>query len=292
MLALGELCGRRREDRDTGYFTIKELTRVMQELCQIDATARASLPGLSRSRADIIIPGGAIAQTLMELFGIERIELTRNGLKQGMQYDYMMSRGYTTFDTRDAAVEALALRCRYDRGHAETVKKYCGWIFDGLGAVGIHDLDENARNLLTNSAILHDIGEIVSYENHNVISQALIEGSNLAGFTSRELRSMGIMVRLHHGKYFGPKDAAFDGMDPKEIETVRKCGLVLRMADVLDRHRTDSISGIRITTDGTWVEMELVSEDVPTMEMWKLEKLRGEFVRVFEHPLSIRHSSL
>ena len=274
LIALAEMCAARRGDSDSSYLTLSELRELMPSVRSRDLVGRYSIPGLGKGRADIIVAGGAVAEELMSLFGIERMEISQKGLKQGMQLDHMLSQGYTIFGTRDSSVRALAHRCQYDEEHAETVNRNALRIFDQARELGLHRMDDGYRNLLSCAAILHDIGELVSYTNHNVMSQVIIEHADLVGFSINEIRDMGLMVRFHHKKFPGGKDPRLASLSREEALCVRECAMFLRIADVADRHRNRAIKDIRLSMSGGSLVVDLVSDEDPRMELWSLEKLR------------------
>ena len=281
LIALAEMCAARRGDSDSSYLTLSELRELMPSVRSRDLVGRYSIPGLGKGRADIIVAGGAVAEELMSLFGIERMEISQKGLKQGMQLDHMLSQGYTIFGTRDSSVRALAHRCQYDEEHAETVNRNALRIFDQARELGLHRMDDGYRNLLSCAAILHDIGELVSYTNHNVMSQVIIEHADLVGFSINEIRDMGLMVRFHHKKFPGGKDLRLASLSREEALYVRECAMFLRIADVADRHRNRAIKDIRLSMSGGSLVVDLVSDEDPRMELWSLEKLRPDFRKLF-----------
>lgn len=286
-IALAELCAARRGDRDANVVRLSELVPLMEHLCCLDMQERLKVPGMSKSRADIIIPGGAIAQELMTVFGIDSVYISRNGLKQGMMLDHQMSNGRTVFNARESSVRALAHRCSYDKGHAETVERNAIILFDRMRDIGLHDLDMQWRSLLSCSALLHDIGEIVSYSNHSIVSQMMIENADLQGFTMEEIHDMGLIVRNHHKKFPGSKDRRFSGMDRDEIRDIRVCSIILKMADVMDRHRNRSVRGFSIALDKDVVKLRLSADEDPSMEMWSLGRIAPDFKKVFGFDLAI-----
>lgn len=291
LLSLADLCAAARGDKDASYVDLKELEALMPRLCSMDMEARAKVPGMSRSRADIIVPGGAIAQSLMAQFGIRRMRVSRNGLKQGMMIDHVLTNGQTVFSARESSVRALAHRCRYDQPHAKAVERNALALFDRTRELGMHSLDAQWRSLLACSAVLHDIGEIVSYSNHNAISQMMIENADLQGFTVPEIRDMGLIVRNHHKKFPGPKDQRYAGMPKDEVEAVRVCSILLKMADVMDRHRDRSIRGFTLTRSGGSVMLRLSADEDPSMEMWSLERIAPDFKKVFGCSLTVERDS-
>lgn len=280
-IALAEMCAARRGDRDASYLTLDELSSLMKTVRSKTLEERYSIPGLGKGRADIIVAGGAIAEELMVQFGIKRIAISNRGLKQGMQIDHMMSHGFTMFDTRDASVRALACRCGYDKQHAEAVCRSALQIFDQTKRLGLHSMGGQMRNLLASAAILHDIGEFISYTNHNELSQIIIENSDMVGFNCDELHYIGLMARFHHNKFPGPKDKRLSGIPPNMALSIRQCSMFLKIADVLDRHRNSTITNIRLSRKAGTIVIGVECDGDPSMEFWRLDKIKGDFRKLF-----------
>ena len=291
LIALAEMCAAMRGDHDSSYLTLSELRQLMPTVRCRDVVGRYTVPGLGKGRADIIVAGGAIAEELMSQFGIERMSISQKGLKQGMQIDHMLSHGYRIFGARDSSVRALAHRCQYDEAHAETVNSNALSVFDQAKALGLHNMGDGFRSLLSCAAILHDIGEMISYTNHNIMSQVIIENADLVGFSINEIRDMGLIVRFHHKKFPGSKDSRLSSLPKDEALAVRQCAMFLKIADVADRHRNHAVRGIRLSRDLGSVRVELISDVDPCMELWSLEKIRPDFRKLFALDLVPAHSA-
>jgi exopolyphosphatase/pppGpp-phosphohydrolase len=121
----------------------------------------------------------------------------------------------------------------------------------------------------------------VNYSDHHILSQMMIENSDMVGFDTAELRDMGLMARFHHKKFPGPKDRNLRGLSPKESVEIRQCSLFLRMGDILDRHRTSSIEGITLENAGGTAMLRFTCSEDPSMEIWRMEKIKGDFERLF-----------
>lgn len=281
MMALAEICAARRNDDDSSYLRLDELEAALDHIRSLDLAGRYSVPGLGKGRADIIVAGGAIAAELMSLFGIQVLEVSPRGLKQGMQIDFMMSRGYTNFGAREASVMALASRCHYDRKHAEAVCRNAQSIFDQSKGLCIHSIGDQRRNLMACACILHDIGEMVNYTNHHVLSQIIIENSDMSGFSCNELREMGLMVRFHHKKFPGPKDPTLSQFTREEAQEIRMCAMFLKIADVLDRHRNSAVRDIRLRLGDGCLCLGMIADEDASMELWRLDKIRSDFRKLF-----------
>lgn len=287
MINLAEMCAARR-DGDSSYMDRKELSQLMKDLCERDAEERYEIPKLNPGRADIIVGGGAIAEALMNLFDIERMYISDSGLREGMQIDYLLGRGRKDFNIRTSSVMTLARRCGFNEVHAEKVKNHALAIFDRLKELGIHEMDADYRELLGYAATLHDIGEFISYNKHNVHSYTIMVNSNMPGFTGMELEEMALMARYHHKKFPTENHKYLRCLPHAVARNVMMCALILRMADVMDRHRSSPIGNIKLRKMGNSVLTVLESEEDISMEVWKLEELAENFESVFGYRLRIR----
>jgi len=242
---------------------------------------------MNPARSDIIVSGGVIAEELMHLLGIERVEISENGLREGMEIDYLISNGPTNFNVRESSVLNLANRCQYDRAHAETVRKNALVLFDRMKGAGIHNMDDGMRMLLSYACVLHDIGEFISYQRHHLHSYVIILNSYLRGFDNEELRLMALMARFHHGS-FPPKDSKlFRDMDPDRVADLLKCAFMLKISDVLDRRRNSAVDSVGMSLSRGTATLSLRSRSDISMELWKLRTIRGDFKRVFGLDLEI-----
>ena len=290
MIALAEMCAAKRGDNDSSYMMYYELVELMKDLYSKGLDDRKDIEGMNPARADIIVSGGAIAEELMYLLGIDRIEISSNGLKQGMEIDYLLNNGHSNFNVKDSSVRSLANRCSYDQTHAETVQRNALRLFDLMKGEGMHSMDDEMRMLLSYASFLHDVGEFISYNKHHIHSYTIILNSYLPGFVDEELKIMALLAKFHHKKFPGVDSKYFRDMDAEEVDSILKCAMILKMADIFDRHRTSSIDGLEIEVRDGSMELKLVSEHDLSMEMWKLKTIKDDFERVFGVSLKVLRS--
>ena len=286
MIALAKMCAAKR-DGDSSYMMYYELVELMKELYSKDADGRKEVLGMTPARADIIVSGGAIAEELMYLLDIDRIEITENGLKQGMEIEYLLTSGHTNFNVRESSVLNLANRCNYDRAHAETVRRNALLLFDEMKRQGVHDMGDEARMLLSFASLLHDIGEFISYPKHHFYSYLIIINSFLPGFDNEELKKMALLAKFHHKSFPDKESKQFADMDDDDVSDILKCAMMLKIADILDRHRNSSVDAIGISVSPDAVTICLESESDISMEIWKLKTTEDDFKTVFGLDLMI-----
>ncbi len=145
------------------------------------------MPGLPPSRADIVIPGAAILETIFECLEIDIPPDNERGLKEGLLVDHLTRRGllppHGEVPVREQSVARLALNCRAAGAHSLHVADLAEQLFDSGRAIGLHDLGGDERELLGYAARLHDIGTFVAFSNHHLHSQYLIANASPPGST-------------------------------------------------------------------------------------------------------------
>ena len=157
------------------------------------------MPGINPNRADVIIAGAAILQTIMEEQGFESVTISNRNLQNGILVDYLMrthpQKAGARLSTREESVLQLARFCRFEEKHSRHIAKLALELFDSARAIGLHDAPPVSRELLYYAALLHDIGIFISFANHNAHSHYLIRNTELLGFTEREIE---LIAALDH----------------------------------------------------------------------------------------------
>ncbi|NMB91021.1 MAG: Ppx/GppA family phosphatase, partial [Chloroflexi bacterium] len=78
----------RKIERDD-VFTYAELNAIIQYLRSLSMAERREVPGINPERADIIVPGAAIIDVIMQETGIQTLRISDRGLRDGLLMDYL-----------------------------------------------------------------------------------------------------------------------------------------------------------------------------------------------------------
>jgi exopolyphosphatase/guanosine-5'-triphosphate,3'-diphosphate pyrophosphatase len=121
----GKTSASRGADGQSPAMKAAALSAVAKKLCSLSVDERRKIPGINPQRADIIIAGAAILQTLMEELDMEEITVSGRGLLEGMLQDYLTRGAYGYLDdsisTREQSVLQLARSCGFNERHARRV---------------------------------------------------------------------------------------------------------------------------------------------------------------------------
>lgn len=74
---------------DGSYLTYKAVEQVCSQLLSMTNKERASIKSIGASRADLVMPGCAVLQGILDCFPVERLRVADRGLREGMLYELM-----------------------------------------------------------------------------------------------------------------------------------------------------------------------------------------------------------
>ncbi len=282
---LAELAGARPDERGVSRLPVSDMRRVMDQLARMSYAERIEELGLREDRADVILPAAVVYERLATLAGAREMVVPNLGVKEGALLDLVdeLTTGVAHQDRRERLVRsgALSLGRRYlfDEEHGRHVARLALALFDRLAEV--HELGPDDRRLLLASALLHDVGQYVSYRKHHKHSAYLIVHSELPGIAPRELPLVALVARYH--RRAGPKDAhyLFGDLDDSEKDRVIRLAALLRVADALDREHLQRVGDMQPRVMDGRLELRPEGEGDFLLEKWALEKKGRMFADVF-----------
>src|SRR5689334_5284058 len=180
-----------------GYFVSREaLGELIEQFTDLEPSERGSVAGIKASRGDLILAGALVIDGVLEAGGFEGFEATEAGLREGVFFERLYPDGLSA-DVRRDAVRNLAAQYDTDFAHSEHVARLALEMWDALGAFDLHPGDPGERELVWATAMLHDIGVAVDYDDHHKHSRYLILNAGLPGFSPRETALIGQAARYH-----------------------------------------------------------------------------------------------
>ena len=273
--------------------TLAALQAVVRLLCALPLAERRTFAGINPARADIIIAGAAILETLMEVLDIPELRISDRGLREGLIEDYLRRThsdlpGDLTI--RERSVLQLGRACQFEEVHAAAVTKLALQLYDSAAGVGLHRFGPAERELVGHAATLHDIGAFLSYTNHHAHTYYLIRNADLLGFDQTEIAVMALLARFHR-KGFPSKAEHPDyaALDRRSRRVVRGLSPLLRLAESLDRSHAGVVEGVAFEPlDADRVALNICAARDCQLELWGVQANAALFERVYKRKLVVR----
>ena len=247
------------------------LDAIIRQLSEQPLAQRRRIAGLSRDRADIILPGALVIRAVLRRLGQNELTVSESGLREGLFFEeFWRDLPYPVVpDLRGFSVLNLARFFDYQAEHAEHVKHLAGRLFDQLQP--LHGYGALEREWLMAAATLHDIGTAIRYNDHHKHSQMLIASSGLPGYTPREVAIIALLTRYHRKGTPGAGEFA-SLLQTGDEAKLRHLAALLRVSEYLERGRSGAVRDVQASWDKKQIVLSLVAAENAAVEVWVTQR--------------------
>ena len=305
--------------------TLGQIKRMNRRLSGMTVRERSRVPGLEKDRADIVIAGGLLLETILAELGAKEITTCDWSLREGLILNHLRKHAteYQAIESRLASLDSadgsepsasssvktagpldvrarsilsVARRYDYDAPHSHHVARLARRIFDDTQ--DLHGMGDHERSLLEYAALLHDIGYHIAPNNHHRHSLYLIKNSEMPGFTGNEIAVMAAVVRYHRGSL--PKKPTnarmrrehedFLSIERSQRPVVMRLSAILQIADGLDRSHRQLVRDLRCEVAGNTATIYLECDNESELELWSVDRKARWFREIFR--VAVRFESI
>ena len=252
--------------------TTAEVEQLLEWLSTRSAEQRLSVVGLNPERSDIILAGLAVTAELLDVADARAVTVSAFGLREGLLLEMA---GATTPTGSDPlrTLREFVERCQGDRRHVEQVRYLALLLFDQLGEALGCEPEEQA--LLEAAALLHDVGQLVSYRRHHKHSFQLIMHADRLPLGPRDRLIVALVSRYHRKGGPRKKHPDYAQLPPADQAIVRRLSGLLRIADGLDRGHSAVVETVTCDMDDDQLTVRvaprLVNADL-SLELWGAQR--------------------
>jgi exopolyphosphatase / guanosine-5'-triphosphate,3'-diphosphate pyrophosphatase len=269
----------------------KQIRRIRKEAASLDLERRLLMPGMDPRRADLVVAGAILLDTIVRRLGASELTLCDLALREGLVLDYIRSHRReiahvdTIPDVRRRSVLELAERCHYQAEHAQHVVRMALAIFDQTRER--HGLSDREREWLEYASLLHDIGAHISFERHHRHSYYLIKNGDLRGFHPDEIDVMALVARYHRRGTPRKAHDEFARLSGPLRRTVRTLASILRVAESLDRSHAQVVSALELRDQNGAVALQLHARSDAELEVWATTRHLQPFEQLVQKPVKL-----
>ncbi|HEX8252112.1 MAG TPA: Ppx/GppA phosphatase family protein [Thermoanaerobaculia bacterium] len=265
------------------WLSRKRLREVIDALTPLSASERARRFAIDERRAETILAGAIVLDEIMRKLDIEQLRACDAALREGIVervLDEVRQPPKKGDSVRRTSVLGLVDRSDVERAHAVHVARLALRIFDQTEE--LHRLRTGERELLEYSALLHEVGTHVSYQDHQQHSYYLISHARLRGFTTDQVAIVANVARYYRKTTPSDEHENFAQLSPSQQEVVRKLVAILRIADALDRGRRRAVRDVGVDAEDGTVRFRVRLRGDAEVELASAAKRAKYFGKVFE----------
>ncbi len=266
-----------------------EFTHTYNMLKSLELDRKKKIRGLSSGRADILPSALAAVAAFKKYMNLGDIVISGSGLRTGIIFNYAVP---TTMDKPISDILGYSLAGLIEfygcnKQHTEQVVDLSIQLFKQLRV--LHKFPRQHLKILKVAASLHDAGRRVDFYNYEKHSGYAVMNANIYGLSHRDtvlaafVAANTSMEDINLAEWAKYRDLVTDD----DIEAVKKMGVMLRIADSLDRSMTSAVKGINCDILGDSVIMKTELNGDAALEINSALQIGQDFRKVFKKNLEI-----
>ncbi len=267
----------------------EEYDEIYGKIRAMDLDKKKRIRGISSSRADILPAALAIINAFMHYCNFERFTVSACGLREGLMFNYAMPMTVERpiSDVLGYSLNTLVKYYGCNQNHVDHTVMLSIQLFKQLRV--LHKFPRQYLKILKVAATLHDAGETVKYYDYHKHSAYIILNSQLYGISHREIVLAALVCVAHKSDDLNMSDWAKykDYVTEDDVDAIRKLGIILRIAESLDRSMSGCIHGINCDVLGDSVIMKTEVDGDATLEIKDALNAGSDFKRIFHKNLEI-----
>lgn len=266
---------------------VGEVEVLLRRIADTPMRERRRLAGLSRERADLIVPGGAILLAVMRRAQAPRLRVSGRGIRDGALYARVLGDdGEGPLPIVERSAENVLARYAGTPRHARQVTALAMTLFDAAVTHGL--LSPALRPVQFVAAMLHRIGVYVNYYGYDQHTFYLVLSSQIYGLSHEEVviaalaasfKSRSAMRRLALPVKPLVREADFT--------SAARMGVIARLAEALDRRHEGRVESLAALLGPDTLELRLRLRADSAVEIAATQSLEPHVVKNFGRSLRI-----
>ncbi|MBR2989094.1 MAG: Ppx/GppA family phosphatase [Clostridia bacterium] len=266
-----------------------EFTNVYDMVKELEPDKRARIKGLNADRADLFVSALAVIKSFIDVTSFESLTVSGAGIREGILFAHSVPSTVEKPLNDVLGYSAQTLMSFFDVNvaHSEHVCNLAIQLYKQLRV--LHKLPRPYVKVLRIASLLHDSGSRVKFYDRYRHSLYFILNSNLYGASHRDIVLAAFVAQGARRDEFSQAEwAKFKDMVKEEdLVAVMRLGVILRIAESLDRSQSSVVKTLNCDVLGDSVIMKTEVDGDASLEIKDAMNAGGEFARAFKKNLEI-----
>lgn len=256
----------------------QQVTSLFNHLRALPQDKRKKEPGLSKDRADVIVPGFAILTTIFKTIQATHYLICGAGLRDGVFHKlFFPEQPLLQHPLAYSVNNILALHTAVPKEHVEYISSLATKIL-----IELQPKDAGIDRLmlyLETASKLHRIGATIDYYDYSKHTFYLIVHSHLNGLTHKEILIVAAIASYKSKSKTRNELKEFNTLiSAHDFQLICKLGMILQLAAALDKSETQSIDQLRLRVVGDRLVIAAhTSKTELKIEQVKVQEIAGDF---------------
>ncbi len=231
MQALAEILDTRHQPAS---ITLNFMQEIQHKLIAGKKIDHIEIKGLARERTPVFASGLAILIAIFECFHLQKLQLSRGALREGLLYEMLPE--MRKMNIRQRTVNSISKRFHIDQPHANRVIRQAEFLFKHFRKTW--QLSDADLELLVASCALHEVGLLLEYKCHPQHGAYIIKHADLPGFEQADQQ---LLIALIGNCKLDISTETLHNQSATNYYKASRLLTILRLAIILCHRRRDDV---------------------------------------------------
>ncbi|GIO35421.1 phosphatase [Paenibacillus antibioticophila] len=254
-----------------------------ETLPQLSLEKRRKIDGLSKARADIIVPGILILQAVFDRCQASCCLVSGTGLREGLLQDTLGIDIPPASEVLQRQTESLlAFHTRTPQAHFHQISRYAEQLYKAIDK----DADPAVTGLVKAACMLYKIGGAIRYHQYDKHTLYWLTHAPLGALNHREAILCAFIADFpsNHAKKLNLEEYA-ELLKEKDEEEILRLGSLVELSIALDAGETQKIEEMETEITEDTLLLKLKSRSHPYLETRQLEAAVKNFKKAWGRKL-------
>ncbi len=273
-----------------------DIREITNQLGKLSLKQRQLVEGLSKDRADIIIPAAEAISTLMEVTNAKRFIMSKKGLRDGLFYDELFQQLNITFfpNVAEESFYQLTQEYRININHVKYLSKLATQLFHEIKDHFKPELQEEDLRLLHLSCRVLYLGEFISHEASSQHTFYLLMNLSIDGLTHYERLKLALIASFKSKGTLLTYITSFQNWFSKaEFEKIEMLGAILKFSYSLNSTKRELFSTIKLSSvNKDQIKIILSYKGMAYFEEIQAQKYKKHLERIIKKQIKLQFCNI
>jgi len=268
----------------------RDIAQVKTIIAPYSYSELQKLEGLSKDRADTIIPAIEVFQGLCEIVNASSFILSRKGLREGVLYKeaHEQSQGTMYPNVVERSFQELVDDFEINLIYVQQVTRTATMLFQHLRVDALPTLTDDDLELLRKGAQVFHLGEYIDSESSSQHTFYLLANRTIDGLTHLERLKLALVASYKGKSTFRQYIEPFrEWISKEEQRKLLLIGALLKLATSLNATKRNVVTHIEVKITDAMLTFTLVCNGNYKAEEYQAEKQKKHLEKVLKKPIAL-----
>ncbi|WP_456279279.1 Ppx/GppA phosphatase family protein [Bacillus sp. AK128] len=271
-----------------------DIDHISETLTPLTITELQKIEGLSKDRADVIIPAIEVFNTILQVVRSDRFILSKKGLREGLFYKESMKSLPSPIlsNVIEESFHDLALDYEVSLDQVHHSKKIATTLYHEVCRNGTEIYDEKDLFYLKKAAVVFNIGEYIDTESSSQHTFYLLANRTIDGLSHRERLIISLLASYKSKDSFKQFIYPYESWFSKEEQRkLRLLGSLLKFSFSLNSTKRRIVKDIKMDQHENTVIITVYCDQDWRAEQYQAEKVKRQVEKAIRKFITVKFLS-